>query len=97
MSRYLVGCWCPSPSVILTLLYDIQGKRKGISLGPAQQVYFIINVLQALELIERRYGVMPNIFSSDTEDLDASRSDESDGWPDCDDVMTELKNKSAYF
>lgn len=40
---------------------------------------------------------MPNIFSSDTEDLDTSRSDESDGWPDCDDVMTELKNKSASF
>ncbi|KAG6452453.1 cilia- and flagella-associated protein 36 [Manduca sexta] len=47
--------------------------------------------LQALELIERRYGAMPNLFSSDSEDLDTSRSEESDDWPDNDDVMTEIK------
>ncbi|XP_053613262.1 cilia- and flagella-associated protein 36 [Plodia interpunctella] len=46
--------------------------------------------LQALELIERRFGTMP-LFSSDVEDLDSSRSDESEGWPDTDDVMTEIK------
>ncbi|KAJ2938750.1 hypothetical protein O0L34_g3366 [Tuta absoluta] len=47
--------------------------------------------LQALELIERRFGTMPNIFS-DVEDLDSTRSDESEDWPDNDDVMTEIKN-----
>ncbi|KPJ18129.1 Coiled-coil domain-containing protein 104 [Papilio machaon] len=47
--------------------------------------------LQALELIEQRYGVLPNLFSSDSEDLDASRSEEEDGWQDNDDVMTEIK------
>ncbi|XP_013135514.1 PREDICTED: cilia- and flagella-associated protein 36 isoform X2 [Papilio polytes] len=47
--------------------------------------------LQALELIERRYGVLPNLFSSDSEDLDTSRSEEEDGWQDNDDVMTEIK------
>ncbi|XP_013183465.1 cilia- and flagella-associated protein 36 [Amyelois transitella] len=46
--------------------------------------------LQALELIERRFGTLP-LFSSDAEDLDSSRSDESEGWPDNDDVMTEIK------
>ncbi|XP_049877475.1 cilia- and flagella-associated protein 36 isoform X2 [Pectinophora gossypiella] len=47
--------------------------------------------LQALELIERRFGTMPSIFSADPEDLDSSRSDESEDWPDNDDVMTEIK------
>ncbi|KPI92371.1 Coiled-coil domain-containing protein 104 [Papilio xuthus] len=47
--------------------------------------------LQALELIEQRYGVLPNLFSSDSEDLDTSRSEEEDGWQDNDDVMTEIK------
>lgn len=47
--------------------------------------------LQALELIERRYGAMPHLFSADAEDLDTSRSDESEDWPDNDDVMTEIK------
>ncbi|KAM3962445.1 cilia- and flagella-associated protein 36 [Aphomia sociella] len=47
--------------------------------------------LQALELIERRFGTMPNIFSSVPEDVDSSRSDESDGWPENDDIMTEIK------
>ncbi|XP_023939986.2 cilia- and flagella-associated protein 36 [Bicyclus anynana] len=47
--------------------------------------------LQALELIEKRFGAMPNLFSPETEDLDSSQSDESSGWPDNDDVMTEIK------
>ncbi|XP_059053437.1 cilia- and flagella-associated protein 36 [Achroia grisella] len=47
--------------------------------------------LQALELIERRFGTMPNIFSSEPEDVDSSRSDESDGWPENDEIMTEIK------
>ncbi|XP_026314975.1 cilia- and flagella-associated protein 36 isoform X2 [Hyposmocoma kahamanoa] len=47
--------------------------------------------LQALELIERRYGAMPSLFTADPEDLDSSRSDESEQWPDNDDVMTEIK------
>ncbi|XP_026735275.1 cilia- and flagella-associated protein 36 [Trichoplusia ni] len=47
--------------------------------------------LQALELIERRYGTMPNLFSTEPEELDSSRSDESEEWPDNDDVMTEIK------
>ncbi|XP_068619281.1 cilia- and flagella-associated protein 36 [Battus philenor] len=47
--------------------------------------------LQALELIERRYGAMPSLFSSDSEELDTSHSDEDDGWQDNDDVMTEIK------
>ncbi|XP_073950518.1 uncharacterized protein isoform X1 [Choristoneura fumiferana] len=48
--------------------------------------------LQALELIERRFGALPNIFATVPEDLESSRSDESDDWPDTDDVMTEIKN-----
>ncbi|CAH2045572.1 unnamed protein product, partial [Iphiclides podalirius] len=47
--------------------------------------------LQALELIERRYGAMPSLFSSDSEDLDTSRSGEDNDWQDNDDVMTEIK------
>ncbi|XP_047034032.1 cilia- and flagella-associated protein 36 isoform X1 [Helicoverpa zea] len=47
--------------------------------------------LQALELIERRYGAMPHLFSNEPEELDSSRSDESEEWPDNDDVMTEIK------
>ncbi|XP_072929970.1 cilia- and flagella-associated protein 36 isoform X2 [Epargyreus clarus] len=47
--------------------------------------------LQALELIEQRYGTMPSLFSMDQEDLDTSNSDESIDWPDNDDVMTEIK------
>ncbi|XP_026760764.2 cilia- and flagella-associated protein 36 isoform X1 [Galleria mellonella] len=47
--------------------------------------------LQALELIERRFGAMPNIFSSEPEDIDSSRSDDSEGWPDNDEIMTEIK------
>ncbi|KAF9414052.1 hypothetical protein HW555_007930 [Spodoptera exigua] len=49
--------------------------------------------LQALELIERRYGAMPHLFSAepDVSFLDSSRSDESEEWPDNDDVMTEIK------
>ncbi|XP_075983260.1 cilia- and flagella-associated protein 36 [Anticarsia gemmatalis] len=47
--------------------------------------------LQALELIERRYGTMP-LFSNEPEELDSSRStDTSEDWPDNDDVMTEIK------
>lgn len=34
---------------------------------------------------------MPHLFSADAEDLDTSRSDESEDWPDNDDVMTEIK------
>ncbi|CAG4986679.1 unnamed protein product [Colias eurytheme] len=47
--------------------------------------------LQALELIEKRYGAMPSLFSTDTDDFDSSRSDESAEWPDNDDVMIEIK------
>ncbi|CAH2244283.1 cilia- and flagella-associated protein 36 [Pararge aegeria] len=47
--------------------------------------------LQALELIEKRFGTMPNLFTADPEDLDSSQSDGSPGWPDNDDVMTEIK------
>ncbi|KAJ0173689.1 hypothetical protein K1T71_010838 [Dendrolimus kikuchii] len=47
--------------------------------------------LQALELIERRYGTMPSLFSNDAEDLDSSRSEENEEWPDNDDVMIEIK------
>lgn len=42
-------------------------------------------------MIERRYGAMPNLYSSEQEDLDSPRSDESGDWPDNDDVMTEIK------
>lgn len=34
---------------------------------------------------------MPNLFTSDPEDLDSSQSDESSDWPDNDDVMMEIK------
>lgn len=34
---------------------------------------------------------MPNLFSTEPEELDSSRSDESEEWPDNDDVMTEIK------
>lgn len=34
---------------------------------------------------------MPSLFTADPEDLDSSRSDESEEWPDNDDVMTEIK------
>ncbi|VVC96429.1 unnamed protein product [Leptidea sinapis] len=47
--------------------------------------------LQALELIEKRFGTLPSLFSSGTDDLDSSRSDESADWPDNDDVMMEIK------
>ncbi|XP_028176229.1 cilia- and flagella-associated protein 36 [Ostrinia furnacalis] len=47
--------------------------------------------LQALELIERRFGAMPNLFSSEAEEFDSPRSEESGDWPDNDDVMTEIK------
>ncbi|CAG4953521.1 unnamed protein product [Parnassius apollo] len=47
--------------------------------------------LQALELIERRYGVMPNLFTSDSEKLDTTRSEGDEDWQDHDDVMTEIK------
>ncbi|XP_038206498.1 cilia- and flagella-associated protein 36 [Zerene cesonia] len=47
--------------------------------------------LQALELIEKRYGAMPSLYSTDTDDFDSSRSDESAEWPDNDDVMIEIK------
>ncbi|XP_012545281.2 cilia- and flagella-associated protein 36 [Bombyx mori] len=47
--------------------------------------------LQALELIERRYGTMPSIFMSDTEKLETSETNENEEWPDNDDVMTEIK------
>ncbi|XP_047994739.1 cilia- and flagella-associated protein 36 [Leguminivora glycinivorella] len=47
--------------------------------------------LQALELIERRFGALPNIFATVPEDLETSRSDDSEDWPDADDVMTEIK------
>ncbi|XP_034834252.1 cilia- and flagella-associated protein 36 isoform X1 [Maniola hyperantus] len=47
--------------------------------------------LQALELIEKRFGTMPNLFTAEPEDLDSSHSDESSDWPDNDDVMTEIK------
>ncbi|CAK1583565.1 unnamed protein product [Parnassius mnemosyne] len=47
--------------------------------------------LQALELIERRYGTMPNLFTSDSEKLDTTRSDEGEDWQDHNDVMTEIK------
>ncbi|XP_022121308.2 cilia- and flagella-associated protein 36 [Pieris rapae] len=47
--------------------------------------------LQALDLIEKRYGTMPSLFSCDGEELDSSQSDESVEWPDNDDVMIEIK------
>lgn len=48
--------------------------------------------LQALELIERRHGTMP-LFSNEPDELNSSRStEESEDWPDNDDVMTEIKN-----
>ncbi|CAH0728404.1 unnamed protein product, partial [Brenthis ino] len=47
--------------------------------------------LQALELIEKRFGTMPNIFSSEPDDLNSTPSDGDSDWPDCDDVMTEIK------
>ncbi|XP_063627893.1 cilia- and flagella-associated protein 36 [Cydia splendana] len=47
--------------------------------------------LQALELIERRFGALPSLFATLPEDLETSRSDESEDWPDADDVMTEIK------
>lgn len=53
-----------------------------------QNVYF---GHQALELIERRFGTLPNIFASYPEDLDTSRSDASDDWSDKEDVLTEFK------
>lgn len=36
---------------------------------------------------------MPHLFSVEQDDsvLDSSRSDESEDWPDNDDVMTEIK------
>lgn len=34
---------------------------------------------------------MPSVFTADPEDLESSRSDESEEWPDNDDVMTEIK------
>ncbi|KAL4715963.1 hypothetical protein ACJJTC_013263 [Scirpophaga incertulas] len=46
--------------------------------------------LQALELIERRYGTMPNLYSTEPEFV-SMPSEETDDWPDCDDVMTEIK------
>ncbi|CAB3246019.1 unnamed protein product [Arctia plantaginis] len=46
--------------------------------------------LQAIELIERRYGTMP-LFSNEPEELDSSKSTDNDDWPDNDDVMTEIK------
>ncbi|CAH2094639.1 unnamed protein product [Euphydryas editha] len=47
--------------------------------------------LQALELIEKRFGTMPNLFSTEPNDVESSRSDENPDWPDNDDVMTEIK------
>ncbi|XP_046971513.1 cilia- and flagella-associated protein 36 [Vanessa cardui] len=47
--------------------------------------------LQALELIEKRFGTMPNLFSTEPEDLQSSHIDERSDWPDNDDVMTEIK------
>lgn len=34
---------------------------------------------------------MPNLFSTEPEDVESSRSDENPDWPDNDDVMTEIK------
>ncbi|XP_041968904.1 cilia- and flagella-associated protein 36 [Aricia agestis] len=45
--------------------------------------------LQALELIEKRYGAMPNLYSSEAEETNATKSDSAD-WPDNDDVMNEI-------
>ncbi|XP_026489746.2 cilia- and flagella-associated protein 36 [Vanessa tameamea] len=47
--------------------------------------------LQALELIEKRFGTMPNLFSTEPEDLQSSHIDVRSDWPDNDDVMTEIK------
>lgn len=47
--------------------------------------------LQALELIEKRFGTTPNLFSTQTDDLNSSPGDGDSDWPDCDDVMTEIK------
>ncbi|CAH0400443.1 unnamed protein product [Chilo suppressalis] len=46
--------------------------------------------LQALELIERRYGAMPNLFTSEP-DFDLPSTNGTEEWPDNDDVMTEIK------
>ncbi|CAG9789237.1 unnamed protein product [Diatraea saccharalis] len=46
--------------------------------------------LQALELIERRYGAMPSLFSTET-NYEMPENDETEEWPDSDDVMTEIK------
>ncbi|XP_050354213.1 cilia- and flagella-associated protein 36 [Nymphalis io] len=46
--------------------------------------------LQALELIEKRFGTMPNLFTTEPEDIQSSHDERSD-WPDNDDVMTEIK------
>ncbi|CAG9565413.1 unnamed protein product [Danaus chrysippus] len=47
--------------------------------------------LQALELIEKRYGILPNLFNEESENLDSSGSTENSDWADSDDVMTEIK------
>lgn len=39
---------------------------------------------------------MPSVFTADPEDLDSSRSDESEEWPDNDDVMTEIKKWAVF-
>lgn len=49
--------------------------------------------LQALELIERRFGMLPSLFSQDVDGSaygSKDRGDEGD-WSDVDDVMTEVK------
>ena len=59
--------------------------------GSDGALIILLSYFQALELIERRYGTMAHLFSAEPEDLDTSRSDESEDWPDNDDVMTEIK------
>lgn len=62
-----------------------------IDFGLHKHNNYIKIILQALELIEKRFGTTPNLFTTEPEDLDSSHSDESSDWPDNDDVMTEIK------
>lgn len=47
--------------------------------------------MQALELIERQFGTLPSIFTTESGDLANSQNEEIDDWSDKDDVMTEVK------